>query len=170
LLKLLKACIRKNSHPIWSILSDRPSNSIIPTAKTYNDIAENIAMGIEALITGLGKDQMGLSRERLSLEEQALEKVHGRNIENNGHRGLSCEPTTENVDSVNHPPHYNNGLAECKCGRKIECIDVTRHLSFNIGNAMKYLWRCELKGNTLEDLKKAAWYISDEIAKREKSA
>jgi len=67
---------------------------------------------------------------------------------------------------VNHPPHYNNSDAKCSCGRRIECIDVTRHLSFNIGNAMKYLWRCELKGRTLEDLKKAAWYIQDEINKR----
>lgn len=70
------------------------------------------------------------------------------------------------VDNINHPPHYNNSQAKCTCGRRIECIDVTRHLSFNIGNAMKYLWRCELKGNILEDLKKAAWYIQDEINKR----
>lgn len=73
------------------------------------------------------------------------------------------------ADPVNHPPHYNNSQAKCECGRRIECIDVTRHLAFNVGNAMKYLWRCELKGNTLEDLKKAAWYIQDEISKREKS-
>lgn len=71
-------------------------------------------------------------------------------------------------DSVNHPSHYNQGLTKCDCGRRIECIDVTRHLNFNIGNAIKYLWRCELKGNTLEDLKKAVWYIQDEISKREK--
>lgn len=68
-----------------------------------------------------------------------------------------------NSDNVNHPPHYNNSRATCDCGRQIECIDVTRHLNFNIGNAIKYLWRCELKGNKLEDLKKASWYIQDEI-------
>lgn len=73
------------------------------------------------------------------------------------------------VDNVNHPPHYNNSPAKCECGRRIECIDITRHMAFNVGNAVKYLWRCELKGNTLEDLKKAAWYIADEIKEREKS-
>lgn len=70
-------------------------------------------------------------------------------------------------DSVNHPPHYNNSKAQCNCGRRIECIDVTRHIGFNIGNAIKYLWRCDLKGKKLEDLKKAAWYIQDEIKKLE---
>jgi hypothetical protein len=73
------------------------------------------------------------------------------------------------TDNVNHPPHYNNSPATCECGRRIECIDVTRHYSFNIGNAIKYLWRCDLKGRAVEDLKKAVWYIEDEIAKREKS-
>lgn len=66
-------------------------------------------------------------------------------------------------DNVNHPPHYNSSDAQCECGRRIECIDVTRHLSFNIGNAIKYLWRCEHKGSKLEDLKKARWYIEDQI-------
>lgn len=70
-------------------------------------------------------------------------------------------------DAVNHPPHYTNSDAECDgCGKKIECIDVTRHHSFNIGNAIKYLWRCEHKGNAIQDLQKAAWYINDEIKKR----
>lgn len=78
-------------------------------------------------------------------------------------------PNPSHPENVNHPPHYNNSPAKCECGRRIECIDITRHMAFNIGNAVKYLWRCELKGNTLEDLKKAVWYIQDEIKEREKS-
>jgi hypothetical protein len=67
------------------------------------------------------------------------------------------------VDNVNHPPHYTSWKAECSgCEKKIECIDVTRHLSFNIGNAIKYLWRYKDK-NGSEDLAKAIWYINDEI-------
>ena len=65
-------------------------------------------------------------------------------------------------DSVNHPKHYNSGKALCKCGRPIECIDITRHNNFNVGNAIKYLWRTEHKGG-IEDLRKAIWYINDEI-------
>jgi hypothetical protein len=74
----------------------------------------------------------------------------------------------ENInDNVNHPSHYNSNSAQCSCGRRIECIDVTRHMNFNLGNAMKYIWRCDAKGNYLEDLKKAVWYLRDEIAKHE---
>ncbi len=71
-------------------------------------------------------------------------------------------------DKVNHPPHYTNSPAKCDCGRRIECIDVTRHMSFNIGNVIKYLWRSKLK-NGLEDLKKAQWYLNDAIAELERN-
>ena len=71
-------------------------------------------------------------------------------------------------DSVNHPPHYNSGKSECECGRRIECIDVTQHMNFNLGNAMKYLWRAEHKGFKEQDLRKAVWYIECEIRKHQK--
>jgi polyferredoxin len=69
-------------------------------------------------------------------------------------------------ENVSHPKHYNSSKSHCECGRRIECIDVVRHMDFNVGNAIKYLWRFEHK-NGLEDLKKARWYIDDEIKKRE---
>lgn len=46
----------------------------------------------------------------------------------------------------------------------IECIEVTEHFSFCRGNAIKYLWRAGAKGNLVEDLRKAVWYIEREIA------
>lgn len=49
----------------------------------------------------------------------------------------------------------------------VECIEITRHMNFNLGNAMKYLWRAGLKGDRIEDLKKAVWYINDEIKRIE---
>ncbi len=72
-------------------------------------------------------------------------------------------------DPVNHPKHYTSSKAKCSaCGHPIECIDVTRHMNFDIGNSVKYLWRCDLKKDAIEDLKKTIWYLNDEIAKREK--
>jgi hypothetical protein len=59
-------------------------------------------------------------------------------------------------DPVNHPQHYTSHPSG------VECIQVTEHMNFNIGNAVKYLWRADHK-NGLEDLKKAAWYINREI-------
>ena len=60
-------------------------------------------------------------------------------------------------DNVNHPRHYT----EHPSG--VECIQITEHMSFNLGNAVKYIWRADLKGNQIEDLKKAVWYINREI-------
>lgn len=68
-------------------------------------------------------------------------------------------------DNVNHPKHYTSDPSG------IECIDVTRHRNFNIGNAIKYLWRAGLKEDKdrkiidkqVEDLNKAVWYLVDEI-------
>lgn len=78
-------------------------------------------------------------------------------------------------DTVNHPPHYNAHPSG------VECITIVEYMSFNVGNAIKYLWRAGLKYSAepidmaaylsnlpaqekrIEDLKKAAWYIDREI-------
>jgi len=64
--------------------------------------------------------------------------------------------------------HYTSHPAKCSCGKQIECIQITEHMSFNAGNAIKYLWRCGLKGAEQEDLKKAVWYIERELQRRGK--
>lgn len=66
-------------------------------------------------------------------------------------------------DAVHHPKHYTSDPSG------VECITITRHRNFNIGNAIKYLWRCGLKQPdgaavpTTQDMNKAIWYILDEI-------
>lgn len=64
---------------------------------------------------------------------------------------------TKPHDPVNHPTHYTTNPSG------VECIQVTQHMNFCVGNAMKYLWRAGQKGDYVEDLKKAAWYINQEI-------
>lgn len=64
------------------------------------------------------------------------------------------------TNSVDHPRHYN----EHPSG--VECIQITEHMSFNLGNAIKYIWRADLKGSAEEDLKKAGWYIERELKRR----
>lgn len=74
-----------------------------------------------------------------------------------------------NSDNVNHPEHYTSHPSG------IECIEITRHYPFSIGNAIKYLWRAGLKKDAsltdnqkeIEDLKKAIWYINDRIKQLE---
>lgn len=64
-------------------------------------------------------------------------------------------------DNVNHPKHYT----EHPSGH--ECIEITEHMGFNLGNALKYIWRCDLKHDSIEDLKKAVWYLNREIRRRQ---
>ena len=62
-------------------------------------------------------------------------------------------------DAVNHPTHYTSHPSG------IEAIQITEHMGFCLGNAIKYIWRADLKGGS-EDLQKARWYIDRELAKR----
>jgi len=64
------------------------------------------------------------------------------------------------ADKINHPSHYTSHPSG------VECIQITEGFSFNIGNAIKYLWRADEKGAPLDDLKKAGWYIEREISRR----
>lgn len=66
---------------------------------------------------------------------------------------------TSDYETVNHPPHYN------KHPSGVECIDIIEHMPYNIGAAIKYLWRVGLKPGSPpgDDLRKAIWYIEREI-------
>lgn len=66
------------------------------------------------------------------------------------------------TDPVNHPPHYTGHPSG------VECITVAEHFNFNRGNALKYLWRAGAKGDALDDLRKARWYVDREIQRLEK--
>ena len=70
-------------------------------------------------------------------------------------------------DLINSPTHYTSHPAKCLCGASIECIQIIEHMNFNLGNAIKYLWRADEKGAALDDLRKAVWYINREITRRE---
>jgi len=66
-------------------------------------------------------------------------------------------------DPVHHPKHYNNHPSG------VECIQITEHMNFCLGNAIKYIWRADLKFDTIEDLEKSIWYITREIARRKEA-
>jgi hypothetical protein len=66
----------------------------------------------------------------------------------------------EKIDLVNNPLHYKgaNGL---------EAIDIIESfdLNFNLANSVKYILRCEIKGNKKQDIEKAIWYLNRELKK-----
>ncbi len=68
------------------------------------------------------------------------------------------------VDTVNYPPHYRAHASG------VECIQITEHMNFCLGNAVKYIWRAGVKSSDpVEDLSKAVWYVNREIRRIEKN-
>jgi hypothetical protein len=66
------------------------------------------------------------------------------------------------TDAIN-PSHYQDHPSG------IQCIQITEHMNFCLGNAIKYIWRAGLKNNAIEDLEKARWYLDREIEKMYKA-
>lgn len=94
---------------------------------------------------------------------------HPRSTEYEGLEDLAVERQEElgdlaRQDTVYSPPHYTSHPSG------VECIEVTEHMTFNLGNAIKYLWRCGLKqsADPEEDLRKARWYINREMLRMAK--
>ena len=67
-------------------------------------------------------------------------------------------------DPVHNPPHYKAHPSG------VECIQIAEHMGFCLGNAVKYIWRSDLKGDAIQDLEKARWYIDREISLRKMKA
>lgn len=65
-------------------------------------------------------------------------------------------------DPIN-PNHYRDHPSG------VECIEIVEHMSFSLGNAVKYIWRAGQKGDIIEDLKKASWYLDREIARLQRT-
>jgi len=68
------------------------------------------------------------------------------------------------TDMVNHPPHYTGHPSG------VECITITQHMTFCLGNAVKYIWRVDDKGDPIQNLEKAIWYLQQEIERRKGDA
>lgn len=80
------------------------------------------------------------------------------------HEFLAAVSSLELDDEVDHPRHYNVSPSG------VECITVVEYMNFNVGCAMKYLWRAGEKPgvDVVTDLRKAIWYIKREIARIER--
>lgn len=68
--------------------------------------------------------------------------------------------TTTIFDNVTKPKHYNSHPSG------VEVIEITKHLNFCLGNVVKYVLRCDLKNDGIEDLQKARQYLDFELARR----
>ena len=113
-----------------------------------------------------GTDRRELTYDQIvSVPRDAFIGVNskGEGISCDGFMNLNTDPEPLvfcDTDNVNHPPHYTQHPSG------VECIQITEHMGFNLGNAIKYVWRADLKNDAVEDLRKAVFYINREISKR----
>lgn len=124
-------------------------------------------------ITGRRRCLMGRCLNRLITRLRGKKILCGKQGKTQTRLGFVIKPKLTNIfikdvemtqDSVNNPKHYTSHPSG------VECIEITEHLNFNIGNAIKYLWRASLKGAEVEDLRKARWYVEREIKRVTKQA
>ena len=119
--------------------------------------------------TGIVRRVVYVGKNYVTLKEGDCDYSRFGNIEN---FKKFWRPYEVPNDKVNHPSHYT--WLKDLCG--IEVIDITRHMDFNLGNSIKYILRSGHKKEegytdkqkTIEDLKKAVWYLNDEISTLEK--
>ena len=102
------------------------------------------------------------------IKKEVISFIHELASINEINTGMNRLPQME--DKVNSPSHYTGHPSG------IECIDITEHYDFCVGNSIKYLWRSGLKKEAgisdkekeIEDLKKASYYINRKIKQLEK--
>ena len=125
----------------------------------------------ENLYKQIDKVQLHLVNSRLNNDEEGKKSAISEmeTVMCDAMQLLKCfidrKDKEQKTDNVNHPKHYTNDPSG------VECIQIARHRCFNIGNAIKYLWRAGRKDDarltkkekTIEDLQKAIFYIQDEI-------
>ena len=117
--------------------------------------------------TGIVRRVVSADSNRVTFKEDASTNCSYCSIEDFKKFWEPYKENNKTSDKVNHPSHYT--WLKDLCG--IEVIDITRHMDFNLGNSIKYILRSGHKKEegytdkqkTIEDLKKAIWYINDEI-------
>lgn len=109
-----------------------------------------------------------IERERCTGDQRILSTGNSigkeiRSIENINFEN-KIEKNMETSGIITNPQHYNAHPSG------VECITITEAFNFNLGNAIKYIWRAGLKDpDPITDLRKAIWYIEREISRRERS-
>ncbi len=133
-----------------------------PNAKA-KEVASAVGVSVRSVYQTVHlqkKKARGLPMTALSPKPAARKYVKGMKV-------IAVSTSNKSIyskaDMVNHPPHYKAG--------GIETIDFieAKNLGYNLGNVVKYVSRADLKGNKLEDLQKAKWYLDRAISKLEKA-
>ncbi len=129
-----------------------------------DDMQQEMVDGIKALADADTHDPAGPSALPPSLHRRTIDRIpvsgyapgSPNDTKVSDAEALRSEAPALPEDPIN-PSHYRRHPSG------VECIEIVRHLNFNVGNAIKYIWRYQDKGDPIENLKKAQWYLDDEI-------
>lgn len=152
---MLKEALSKPKHRMQS--SESVNRQVVESYKKLK------ALGLvgEDTVTGTTPKAMSELAYNLTKGRDGKESWQTVSITTSGQPILAGGPTEEelNADTVNHPAHYRTG--------GIETIDFieAKNLNYHLGNVVKYITRADHKGDRLENLKKAQWYLNREIEK-----
>lgn len=113
---------------------------------------------INVVVMPNGELAYGVSDKPLTIEEE----IDFFDTLRESAAGVVAAVSETTNNAVDHPKHYNLHPSG------VECIDIAENMSFNLGNAFKYVFRRDDKGNSYQDLSKAEWYIRREISRIER--
>jgi Protein of unknwon function (DUF3310) len=133
-------------------------------SENYSEVLAHVINSINELLRKLpSDDSRAYVIDFISLDREGRPKFKSAKRTATSFLGsLPVQDSPVAHDPVHHPAHYTTHPSG------VECIDVVEHLSFNVGNAVKYLWRAGLKDDRTQDLKKAVWYVEREIKRLSK--
>jgi hypothetical protein len=133
-----------------------------PKAKA-RDIAKALKVSVDSVYQATYLAKKGSKRPSTTAPNAQMSlALFGDSPKKRGRPLTKSSPSKEKLimthDNVNHPAHYKAG--------GIETIDFieAKSLNYNLGNVVKYITRADYKGNKIEDLKKAQWYLNREVS------
>lgn len=147
----------------WINAADTPAERQLRKAAMHGVLYSGIPVKEEGLLHWAERIRNQIAETAARKEQLSKEGIETVRWPGNAGCQQSNIPK-EDTDPVNHPAHYNWHPSG------VECIDIAEHFNFNRGNAIKYIWRSDEKGSTLEQLRKARWYLDREIERLEKEA
>jgi len=143
---------RKAFEAFWKDRAEKGERGALRIADGWSNTGRNIQDAWEA--AAICVQQLVESMREPTTFERCVARTHreGQRPRQGGMVNVHTKP----------PVHYNAHPSG------VECIEITRHMPFNLGNVIKYLWRAGLKENESEikDLEKSLDYLNDEINKR----
>lgn len=147
---------------VRKILSAREDESTVQAAKRQVDAFKDTVKHVEYLQGHINRTNRNRRPKVLGIvgedgEPRFFDDVYPATVEAVAEANGGAK--ADAADAVNHPAHYTAHPSG------VEAITICEHMNFCLGNAMKYLFRAGLKGDMVEDLKKARWYIDREIAR-----